>query len=86
MEGLERELQPNATEPKGDGFYTVGIEIAPGKWESTGDSSTCYWERLDDKQEIIRNHFGKAGGTITIQPSDYEVQFKDCGTWNYLGP
>lgn len=71
--------------PKGDGFYRVGAEIAPGKWESTGNGDSCYWQRLDDKQDTINNHYGLAGGTITILESDYEVQLKDCGTWNYVG-
>ncbi len=85
VEGLARNIQANATEPKEDGFYTVGVEIAPGKWESTGDGDSCYWQRLDDKQETIANHFGLAGGTVTILESDYEVHLEDCGTWNYVG-
>ena len=85
VEGVTRSLEANATEPKDDGFYTVGVEIAAGKWESTGSGASCYWQRIDDKQETIDNHFGDAGGTVTIQASDYEVQFKGCGTWNYAG-
>lgn len=85
VEGLAQNIQGNATEPKGDGFYTVGVEIVAGKWSSSGSGDSCYWQRLDDKQETIDNHFGLAGGTITIQTTDYEVQFKDCGIWNYLG-
>jgi hypothetical protein len=86
VEGLERELAPDAMDPKDDGFYTVGVEIAPGRWESTGDGDDCYWQRLDDHQDTLDNHFGAAGGTVTILESDYEVQFKDCGTWEYAGP
>lgn len=73
------------TRSKGDGFYTVGVEIAPGTWRSDGSGSGCYWARLDRNQEILANHFGSAGGSVTIRASDYEVEFSDCGTWEYQG-
>jgi hypothetical protein len=86
VENVEPVLQADATEPKGNGFYTVGIEIAPGRWRSTGSQEDCYWARLTGNQDIIDNHFGMAGGSVTILASDYEVEFNDCGTWEYLGP
>jgi hypothetical protein len=79
-------LLPTARDPKEDGFYTVGLEIAPGKWKSTGSGDSCYWARLNGNQETLGNHFGNAGGTVTIRATDYEVSFADCGTWEYLGP
>ncbi len=79
-------LAADAALPKGDGFYTVGVEIAPGSWRSTGSNDGCYWARLDGGQDIIDNHFGNAGGTVTVAVSDYEVQFSDCGQWEYVGP
>ena len=79
-------LQDDAIDPKGDGFYTVGIEIATGRWRSTGTGSGCYWARLDGNQNTRANHFGNAGGTVTIQATDYEVEFNGCGTWEYQGP
>lgn len=78
--------QATLTAARGDGFYTVGDEIAPGAWRSTGTGDGCYWERLDADQDILDNHFGDAGGTVTIRSSDYEVHFDDCGAWEYLGP
>lgn len=78
-------LDANLRTPKGDGFYTVGFEIAPGRWESTGTGDGCYWARLTVNQDIIDNHFGIAGGTVTIRPSDYEIRFDGCGTWEFVG-
>ena len=78
------ELQAELTSPKGSGFYTVGDEIAVGRWRSTGTGDGCYWARLDANQGILDNHFGSSGGTVTIRSSDYEVEFDDCGTWEYL--
>lgn len=78
--------RPEATANKANGFFTVGIEIAPGRWQSTGSGDGCYWARLDDKQNLLDNHFGTAGGTVTVRETDYEVQFEDCGTWEYIGP
>jgi hypothetical protein len=84
-EGEVLVLQDDASAPKGNGIYTVGLEIAPGRWESTGTQDDCYWARQTDTQDLIDNHFGNAGGTITIQPTDYEVVLWDCGTWEYRG-
>jgi len=84
VEDTEQVLQPDATESKSDGLYTVGVEIASGKWESTGSGPDCYWARLDDHQETLGNHFGIAGGTVTVLDTDYEVHFKGCGTWEYV--
>lgn len=81
----EQARQAQLTEPKGDGFYTVGEEIAPGTWESQGTGGSCYWARLDANQEIIDNHFGNAGGRVTVRSSDTEVEFSGCGTWEYQG-
>lgn len=71
--------------PKGDGFYTVGEEIAPGTWESQGTADDCYWARYDANQNILDNHFGLAGGRIVIRSSDTEVQFDGCGQWVFKG-
>ena len=84
VEDVEPAPQPDAGEPKGDGLYTVGVEIAPGKWRSTGTGPSCYWARLDDHQNVLDNHFGNAGGTVTILDTDYEVHFKKCGSWEYV--
>ena len=84
VEGRPIVLEADAISPKSDGFYTVGIEIATGRWESTGAGGSCYWERRDSFQGVIDNHFGSAGGTVTVQASDYEVNFNGCGTWVYL--
>ena len=86
VEGMEQVLADDATEPKRDGFYTVGVEIEPGQWRSTGNGDSCYWARLDQYQNIIDNHFGNAGGAVTIRSSDYEFGTEGCGRWDYLGP
>ena len=86
VENMERVLQSDAAEPKEDGFYTVGVEIAIGRWKSTGTDDGCYWVRLDGSQDILDNHYGQSGGTMIIRETDYEVAFNDCGTWEYQGP
>jgi hypothetical protein len=79
-------LLSDAADPKENGFFTVGVEIAPGQWRSTGTGDGCYWARLDGNQNILDNHFGNAGGTVTVFPSDYEIQYEGCGVWVYVGP
>lgn len=70
--------------PKGDGFYLVGVDIAPGVWRSTAGSDNCYWETTRANGNIIRNHFGTSGGTAYVGPSDFQVRFKNCGRWEWL--
>lgn len=86
VDNADQILRADATEPKSDGFYTVNVEIAPGRWRSTGSSDACYWVRLDENQVVLENHFGLSGGTLFVPETDYEVAFEDCGTWRYLGP
>ncbi|MFQ5966452.1 MAG: hypothetical protein ACE5MI_02440 [Acidimicrobiia bacterium] len=78
-------LEANLMTPKQDGFYLVGVEIGAGMWRSTGRGGACYWARRDERQRIIASYFGPAGGTVTIEPSDFEVQFERCGTVEPLG-
>ena len=85
VENADQILLVDATEQKGDGFYTVNVEIAPGRWQSTDSGDACYWSRLTGTQDILDNHFGLAGGTVTVRSTDYEIVFDDCGMWEYLG-
>jgi len=85
----EKRQQAQLTKNKGDGFYTVGEEIAAGTWRSTGGGGSCYWERLSgfsgDFGDIITNYFGSAGVTVTISSSDKAFKTEGCGTWEYIG-
>src|SRR5688572_17427405 len=73
-------------EPKGDGFYLVNVDIAPGVWRSNGTGDGCYWATTRQTGSIIDNHFGASGGTAYIAASAFQVEFDDCGTWEYLSP
>lgn len=85
----ERRQQRQLTRSKGSGFYTVGDEIAPGTWRSTGGGDSCYWERLrglsGEFDDIITNYYGNAGVTVTISSSDAAFSSTGCGMWEYLG-
>ena len=69
---------------KGDGFYLVNLDIAPGVWRSTGTGDSCYWATTSKTGGINNNHFGMVGGTAYISPSDFQVEFTRCGIWVYL--
>jgi hypothetical protein len=64
---------------KGNGFYLVNVDIAPGIWRSTGTTDDCYWAVTAANGDIIDNHFGMSGGTAYIPQSGFQVQFEDCG-------
>lgn len=85
----QEKQQARLTQDKGDGFYTVGEEIAPGTWRSTGGGDACYWERLSgfsgEFEDIITNYFGTAGVTVTISSSDAAFKTERCGMWEYVG-
>jgi hypothetical protein len=70
--------------PKGNGFYLVNVDIAPGVWRSDGTQDDCYWAVTTKTGDIIDNHFGMAGGTAYISPSAFQVEFNDCGTWTFV--
>ncbi len=74
------------TEPKGNGLWTVGLEMAAGVWRSSGGGSSCYWERHPDgsPDDIIDNHYGSGGGTVTVRDGE-EFETADCGTWSKVG-
>jgi len=72
--------------PKGDGIWTVGVEMAAGRWRSNGSGDSCYWQISPDGRpdSIINNHFGNAGGTVTLQ-NGQEFESDRCGQWEKVG-
>ena len=74
------------TSSKEDGSYLVGVDIAPGRWRSSGTGSECYMTRRDHNQKTVYYLLGSAVRIIRIESTDYEVEFDDCGIWRYLGP
>lgn len=71
--------------PKGSGFYLVGVDIAPGLWRSASGYSGCYWAITSKTGSIINNHFGESGCTCYIPAHAFQVEFSDCGQWEWLG-
>lgn len=69
------------------GTYRVGIDIAPGTYNTAG-ASDCYWERLSgfsgEASDIITNHFGDGGTIVTISPSDSGFKSSSCGLWKQI--
>ncbi|HRF71764.1 MAG TPA: hypothetical protein PL117_03250 [Accumulibacter sp.] len=80
------QVEARLRNPKGDGFYLVGVDIAAGIWRSTGTEDDCYWAVTDRTGDILDNHFGMAGGTAYVSASAFQVQFEDCGRWEFVSP
>lgn len=72
------------TAAKTDGFYVIGLDMAPGVWKSNGQGAQCYWARQNVTQDILDNDIGFAGGAVTIRPDDFEFYTRGCGTWTML--
>ncbi|MGB0971906.1 MAG: hypothetical protein ACPGVG_13235 [Mycobacterium sp.] len=68
---------------EGNGSYAVGIDIAPGAYESAGpvDDGACYWKRTAG-DELVDNALTKKPAFVQILPSDTTFATTDCQTWN----
>lgn len=72
--------------PRGNGFYLIGSEIAPGVWDSDGTGDRCYWKVTNAEGKTLSNHYGLAGGIAYVPSTAFQVLFEDCGTWTWLQP
>lgn len=80
------------TEPAGpsttiavDGTYEVGVDIAAGKWKTTGGAqSNCYWARHDQGGDIIDNDTPGASATVTVKAGEL-FKVARCGAWQHQG-
>jgi hypothetical protein len=71
--------------PKGDGIYRLGENMAPGLWYSDGSADNCYWQISPiGSSDIIDNHFGSAGGSVTLQAGQ-QFETRNCGNWTHQG-
>jgi hypothetical protein len=78
-----------ATSISGDGQLRVGVDIAPGTYQTTTSTTGCYWERLSDAtgsfDDMIANDYGDGVRLVQIQTTDAFVTFSDCGKWTKVG-
>lgn len=76
----------------GDGTYSVGTDIAPGTYHTTGPTANspmgCYWARSSDNSgntsSIIANNLGHGPATVTISPADASFQTDGCNRWTLV--
>lgn len=85
VENTPKQLQPTAYDNKTDGFYVVGVDIAPGNWQAIDSFSDCYHARRSDDQSVIDERWGDGTGFISVAATDYEIELDKCGEWVYLG-
>jgi len=69
---------------RNSGFYLIGVDIAPGVWRSTGTGDDCYWAVTMADGDILDNHFGMSGGTAYVSPNGFQIEFDNCGTWEFV--
>jgi hypothetical protein len=71
-----------------DGIHTVGVEVQPGVYQTTGPSGTnaggCYWTRSDGAGGVIENGVITGPGTLTIQLNEL-VETAGCQPWQKVG-
>ena len=79
---------PRATE-FGSGAWIVGVDIAPGKYRSSGGDGVgyCSWSRLSafdgDFYSAIELGGGRAGQSVTIDATDVGFgAHTSCGMWS----
>ncbi|MFP3915348.1 MAG: hypothetical protein ACLFWM_10770, partial [Actinomycetota bacterium] len=63
----------------------MGDEIAPGVYQTRGEASFCYWERLSGLggtfEEIIANANVTGQGIVRIEDGDEAFSATGCGEW-----
>jgi|GEM_PF-3967717 len=72
--------------PFGQGVYIVGVDIAPGLWQSQ-DSGRCYWKRLGgfswEPADILEEAFVReTPAVVLIEAGDKGFASSECGTWH----
>lgn len=69
------------------GTFLVGSEVKPGTYAVEGEIENCYWERTDDRGEIIDNGFvvGARRVEVTIRSTDHSFHNTGCGEWRKVG-
>lgn len=85
-------LQPEVVAPVpvgtfGQGVWRVNVDILPGTYQSTSDTS-CYWARRSGFSgvfdEIIANDYGSGPRLLTVDPTDVGVETSGCGPWTLI--
>jgi uncharacterized protein YgiM (DUF1202 family) len=73
--------------PFGDGTYFVGIDIAPGLWQSSG-SDLCYWETLSgfsgEFKDLHTNDLTRERTLVQLRAEDTGFRTRGCGTWSRI--
>jgi hypothetical protein len=71
-----------------DGIHTVGVEVQPGIYQTTGPSGTnaggCYWTRSDVTGGLIENGVITGPGTLTVNLNEL-VETAGCEPWQKVG-
>jgi hypothetical protein len=65
-----------------DGTYKVGVDIAPGTYNSGGPANdhACYWKRVNG-DSIVDNGLTKKPVTVQIDPTDTAFVTSNCQPW-----
>ena len=71
-----------------DGIHTVGPDVQPGIYQTTGPSGTnaggCYWTRTDGGGGLIENGVITGPGTLTVTLNEL-VETAGCEPWQKVG-
>jgi hypothetical protein len=74
----------------GDGTFTVGEEILPGRHFANNAGEFCYWARLsgfsEDPDEIIASRIVDDRAIVDIAETDVGFRTEMCGAWSEETP
>ena len=74
----------------GEGTWEVGVDIAPGKYKTSGSTSSgCYYARLKQNDgslgDIIDNNIQDGPMTVVIKSNDGYFETSGCEDWVKVG-
>lgn len=73
----------------GNGSYLVGSDFRPGTYRSSGNTSSCYWERARSADgtggSIIANGISTGQLVVTVATGDSVFRTTRCAAWKRIG-
>ncbi|QHO70122.1 hypothetical protein BHD05_11195 [Marisediminicola antarctica] len=83
-----KETRIQATTLKDGTYYTVGVSMEAGTYQTTSTSGRCYWKITKsgtNYDDIVENDLGGIGVLTVSVSGGQDFQSSSCGDWAKIG-